>query len=141
MPFTGRPFWVGRDSRNQYAAFVAGSVSRLSRIAGLALGAGGALTLALGAATFFLLPLIAPFAALEAVVGIRVIAGRLGAAWLAIPGSAIGLCLGIGTIDGFAGPIAVASAVVNGIALVVTTTVGLREPDVPESRSPGSRGA
>jgi hypothetical protein len=116
---------------------VARSVSRPSRIAGLALGAGGALTLALAAATLFLLPFLAPFAVLEAVAGIRVFAGRLGSAWLGIPGSLIGLWLGIGTIDGFAGPIAVASVAVNAMALVVTAAVGLSSLGVPGPRPPG----
>lgn len=111
------------------------------RIAGLALGAGGALTLALAAATFFLLPFVAPFVApfavMEAVAGIRVFVGRLGSAWLGIPGSLIGLWLGIGTIDGFAGPIAVASVAANATALVVTAAVGLSSLGVPGPRPPG----
>jgi hypothetical protein len=94
-------------------------------------------TLALAAATFFLLPFLAPFAVLEAVAGIRVFAGRLGSAWLGIPGSLIGLWLGIGTIDGFAGPIAVASVAVNAMALVVPAAVGLSSLGVPGPRPPG----
>ena len=116
---------------------MARSVSRPARIAGLALGAGGSLTLALAAATIFLLPFLAPFAVMEAVAGIRFFAGRLGSAWLGIPGSLVGLWLGIEMIDGFAGPIAVASAAVNAIALVVTVAVGLTPRDVPEPRPPG----
>ena len=115
---------------------MARSVSRRSRIAGLALGAGGALALALAAVTFFLLPFLAPFAVMEAVAGIRVFAGRLGSAWLGIPGSLIGLWLGIGMIDGIARPVAVASVAVNAIALVVTAAVGLGQIDAPKPRPP-----
>lgn len=113
------------------------SVSRLSRIAGLTLGAGGALSLALAAATFFLLPIVAPFAVLEAVAGIRVFGGRLGSAWLAIPGSLAGLWLGLGMIDGIAGPIAIASVAVNAIALITTAAVGLGPLDLPKPRPAG----
>lgn len=116
---------------------MASSVSRSARIAGLALGAGGALTLALAAATLILLPLLAPFAVLEALVGIRGFAGRLGSAWLGIPGTLIGVWLGIGMVDGLAGPIAVASVAVNAIGLVATTVVGLGPLDVPEPPPPG----
>jgi hypothetical protein len=109
------------------------SVSRLSRIAGVGLSAGGALTLALGAVIFFLLPFVAPFAVIEALVGVRVFVGRLGSAWLALPGGLIGLWLGVGMVDGFAGPIALASIAVNATALVVTAAAGLRPMSVPRT--------
>lgn len=112
-------------------------VSRLSRMAGVALGAGGALTLALGAAIFFLLPFVAPFAVIEALIGVRVFAGRLGSAWLALPGALIGLWLGAGMVNGLAGPIALASIAVNATALVVTAVAALRAMTAPE---PGRSG-
>ena len=121
-----RAFQPVRCLRGRYAAFVAHSVSRLSRIAGVALGAGGALTLGLGAVIFFVLPFAAPFAVIEALVGVRVFAGRLGSAWLALPGALIGLWLGAGMVDGFAGPIAFASISVKASALVATAVAALR---------------
>lgn len=116
---------------------MARSVSRPSRIAGLALGVGAALTLALAAVTFVLLPFVAPFAVMEAAAGIRVFGGRLRSAWLGIPGSLIGLWLGIGMIDGIAGPVAVASVAAHAIALVATAAVGLGQIDAPKPRPPG----
>lgn len=102
----------------------------------MALGAGGALTLALGAAIFFLLPFVAPFAVIEALVGVRVFAGRLGSAWLALPGGLIGLWLGVGMVDGFAGPIALTSIAVNATALIATAVASLRPMTVPEPSRP-----
>jgi hypothetical protein len=60
----------------------------------------------------------------------------MGSVWLALPGGLIGLWLGVGMVDGFAGPIAVASIAVNAAALAATVVAGLRPMIVPEPSPP-----
>src|SRR4249920_468761 len=79
------------------------------RAAGLALAPGAPFTLALGAALFFLVWLLAPIAIVQAIAGLRVYGGRLRWRWPGVLCAFVGLVLGVALTSGFMWPIALGS--------------------------------
>jgi hypothetical protein len=78
---------------------------------------GAPLTLALGAATFVLVPFVVPVAVLQAIAGVKVYAGRLRWCWVGVPCALIGLWLGLVMTSGLAAPVAWASLALNAIGI------------------------
>jgi hypothetical protein len=95
---------------------------RLMRLSGLAFAVGGALTLALSAAWWFLAFALAPFAIVQMFTGIMLWAGRPRWRLVAILTALFGIFLGVSLLGGFMAPVALATIAceVIGIVLVVT---------------------
>ncbi|MEO7663483.1 MAG: hypothetical protein ABIV26_00020 [Candidatus Limnocylindrales bacterium] len=89
----------------------------LRRVSGLSLALAAPATLAIGAASFVLLPIVVPLAVLQAVAGIKVLAGRLRWRWAAVPCALLSSSMALATVSGFAAPVAWAAIALNSIGI------------------------
>jgi len=100
---------------------------RLLRLSGLAFAAGGALTLGLGAALWFVSLVVAPVAIIQMFAGIKLWAARPRWRWVAVATALFGIFLGAMLSGGVMAPVALATMGCEVIAIGLVVAGSIRE--------------